>query len=233
MKTWIPLLLASAVLFPQTQRQSGRPAGSGGSVTVSSRYGYPVYGDYGGATSGTGDRLRGQADLIRAQGDAISQVRVSTAQAARESEEARARNIENRKLATEAYFEMRRINQEAQLAEAELRRRRLASSQARVATKAPRPSPVQVDPLTGKVHWPKALSDDMFAESRQKLDKMFEDRAAADGFIGAEGSKQIQQSVEAARDLLKENIKQFSSQDYVTSSKFLDSLELESRFAGR
>jgi hypothetical protein len=244
---WASVALAFATVFSQGQGKGsgqgkssgGRPSQSMGSASVSVSSGYPVYGGYGngGAISGAGDRMRGMADVIRAQNESLGQLRVQTAQAATELEAAKARNIENQQRATEVYFEKRRLNQESQAAEAEAQRQRAAArrsaSESGKTPPPPRPSAVQFDPVTGRLRWPAALKDDRFADVRDELDKMFEHRAAADGYVGDEDSQKIQEAVKTARDQLRENIKAFSSQDYVQATKFLDALDQERQFAGR
>ena len=60
---------------------------------------------WGGGTA-AGNYMNGAANVVRAQGD----YNLTTSQAAVNMGEAQRRNIENRKLWTDSYFEMRRAN---------------------------------------------------------------------------------------------------------------------------
>src|SRR5207247_5414915 len=69
---------------------------------------------YGGATV-EGSIAHGMADIVRAAGE----FNLRTSEAYRNYEDARRKNIENRLLWTQTYFEMRRINDEYRRAQYE------------------------------------------------------------------------------------------------------------------
>ena len=65
------------------------------------------FNDWGAGSTPAGSYLTGMANAIRAEGE----YNLNTSAAAINLEEAQRRDIENRKLWTNTYFEMRRINE--------------------------------------------------------------------------------------------------------------------------
>src|SRR5688572_29419390 len=96
---------------------------------------------------------RGFADFVRSAG----QAQLLNSEAAKNYEDARKKYLENRLVATQTYFDARRMNQEARRSE---RSPPLSmEAYARLARQqAPdRLSVSQLDPLTGTITWPQPL----------------------------------------------------------------------------
>lgn len=241
------LLLVAAVSLAtraealQKQRpapQPVRPASSGGGkswsiVTTQPTYGGGGYG-YGGWGGGwgggggtvAGNYYNGVANAVRAQGD----YNLSTSQAYVNMEEAKRREIENRKAWTDAYFEMRRANSDYRAAERGPRG--TPEDWVRFAKEAApnRMSPGELDYVTGRIAWPRLLQSDEFKDGRESLDALFADRADRGGSIGPEGYQKIRNETAAMTAYLKKNIKRFPPNEYLDAKKFLESLAFEARF---
>jgi hypothetical protein len=163
---------------------------------------------------------RGYADVVRSQGMA----NLLNAQAATQFEQARKAYMENQLKATQTYFEMRRYNTEARRAE---RSTPLSTEQyVRLAREQAPDSltPTQLDPLTGTVGWPAALKQPQYAAFRARLDKLLQDRASGYLVFG-----EIQRACDDFQSQLKNDLQNFSANDYVNAKKFLDSLAFAAR----
>ncbi|MGQ0634424.1 MAG: hypothetical protein ACT4QC_07435 [Planctomycetaceae bacterium] len=179
------------------------------------------YGGWGGGWGGgtvAGNYMQGMSQVVAAQG----QYNESTARAAISYEEARSKYIDNSKKWTDTYFQMREEN-EARTAE---RRERAKHSPEtlRLAAQSGLPRPLSseaLDPLTGRIQWPEALQAPEYAQSREKLERLFEIRATTSG--GGTGMS-IQQATREMIEILKSNIQKIPTGDYIAARKFLDSL---------
>jgi hypothetical protein len=228
---------------PQNQGQAGqgqrpvRPASDGGGRSWSTIDTQPTYAEGGGGFGwgggwgmggGTvaGNYLQGMASTVRAAGD----YNLSTSQAWVNAEEAKRRDIENRKAWTDAYFEMRRAN--ADYRAAERGPRGTQEDWVRYAKEAApsRLSPGEIDYVTGKLSWPRLLQLDEFKESRQELDHLFADRAEKGGSIGPYGYQRILDLTNAMTSALKKNIRNYPANEYLDARKFLESVAFEARF---
>jgi hypothetical protein len=226
------LLLAAAACAQQPVVTSGSTytpgtfyppyyGGGGGGGWGGGGWGGWGYGGWGGVGStAAGSYLTGMGNAIRAQG----QYNLDTSAAAINLEEAARRDIENNKLWTQTYFEKRRINQ----AYRDSQRRPPAPPETwvRMAQQAApdRLSPGELDPVTGKIHWPSGLLGPEFAASREKIDVMFADRALAQGAIGVEGHAQIRAAINHMLAELRARISNFPTNIYTNSRRFLNSL---------
>jgi hypothetical protein len=184
------------------------------------------YGGWGGVGStAAGSYLTGLGNAIRAQG----QYNLDTSAAAINLEEAARRDIENRKLWTETFFEKRRINQAYR--DAQRRPPPEPETWVRLAQQAApsRLSPSELDPVTGRIHWPIGLTGPEFQADRDRLDQMFADRALAHGAIGASGTAAIQSAVNQMMDNLRSRIREFDTSQYSAARNFLTSLSHEAR----
>ena len=94
----------------------------------------------------------------------------------------------------------------------------------------PRLGSTQLDPVTGHIEYPLALTAKQFAPYRNELDKLFADRASSGGSMQYEQYQQIQQTVSKFIDVLKENVNNYSAGDYGRARTFLDSIANEARF---
>jgi len=175
------------------------------------------YGGYYGNFSSTLEEgvQRGYADVVRSYGMA----NLLNSQAMNNVEQARKQYIENQVKATQAYFELRRYTAEARHAERPMplsleQYVRLARDSAPVALTA-----TQLDPLTGVINWPKPLMLPQFAGFRQRIDQLFQQRAA--GYIVF---LPAQKAIQEFTDVLNAQANIFDAKDFVVSRRFLDSL---------
>ncbi len=168
----------------------------------------------------------GISQVVRAEG----YTNLKNSEAAKNWEEAKTQEIQNRMRWTETYFEMRKTNRDARAAE---EGPPVTQEQAiRMAKMAapPRLGSTQLDPVTGHIEYPMVLQDDVFKPYRAELDKLFSQRAASGGSMQFEEYKEIQQTVSKFIDVLKQNVGNYPAGEYGRARTFLDSLAQESRF---
>jgi hypothetical protein len=189
-------------------------------------YGYGGYGGYGGGTA-AGGYLNGMASAIRAEG----QYNLLSSQAAINLEEAKKKEIENRTHWTNAYFEMRRINDAYTHPKKDPTP---PETWVRLAHDAlPQRLPgADLDPVTGRIAWPDALQGDPFAADREKLEALFAERAIEHGAIGVDAHGRIRRAVDDALAKLKDHIREIDSRSYVEARNFLTSLSYEASLPG-
>jgi hypothetical protein len=165
----------------------------------------------------------GMSEMMRAQG----YQNLQNSEAAKNWEDAKTQEIQNRLRWTETYFEMRKVNRESRAAE---QGPPVTQEQAiRMAKMAapPRLGSTQLDPVTGHISYPIVLMDDVYTQYRNRLDKMFSDRAAAGGSMQYGEFKEIQSTVSQFIDVLKQHVKDYAAGDYGKARTFLDSLARE------
>jgi hypothetical protein len=173
-------------------------------------------GSYGGGTA-DGNFLFGMSQVIRAQGD----YNLQTATGLVNYEEARSRYIENVNKWTQAYFQMREANQSYQI---QTRERNKHSPQALAkAAEIPQLGRDELDPVTGKLHWPDALMSDQFAKYRDEIDHLFELRAVTS--LRADAAAKLRAATQEMTEILRSNIDNLTVADFVAARKFLDRLE--------
>lgn len=199
--------------------------------------GFPVVAQWGGGWGGGGWGMghwastaqqgaqEGIATVVRAEGYA----NLKNSEAAKNWQDAKTKDIENKMRWTETYFEMRKTNREARAAEdgppvTQEQAVRLAKM-----TLPPRLGSTQLDPVTGHIAYPPVLQADIFQPYREELDKLFADRAASGGSLQFEELKQIHEAVSKFIDVLKQHVGEFAAGDYGRARTFLDSLSHESR----
>jgi hypothetical protein len=171
----------------------------------------------------------GMSEMMRAQG----YENLQNSEAAKNWEEAKTLEIQNRLRWTETFFQMRKENRERRADEAGPRvTQEQAIRMARVAA-PPRLGSTQLDPVTGHIEYPMILTDDVFKPYRERLDTLFSRRAASGGSIQFSDFQAIQQTVSQFIDVLKSRVREYSAGDYGRARTFLDSLSHEaSRPAG-
>jgi len=189
----------------------------------------PGYGGWGGGYGGWNyggyastpaeGYARGMADIVRAQG----QYNLLTSAAMINVEQARKQYIENRMDWTNTYFEMRRMNKEYR--DAERGPRPTQEDWIRYARDgAPDElSPSQLDPLTGKVAWPRVLLADKYAELRNQIDSNLAARATT-GQLATEEYLKTLDDINALSAALEMDIRDYPPKDYLYAKKFLGSL---------
>jgi hypothetical protein len=181
--------------------------------------GFP--GIQAGAATAAESGMRGMSEVMTAAGAA----NLMNSAAAINVEAARSQYIDNRLKGTKTYFEMKRHNREYR--EANKRPRPTSEQLFRLAKDAtPRQLAAdQLDPVTGQIAWPKALTLDEFAEHRETLEDLFTERAQASGRFSFEQMNQVRDTTRQMRDLLRAKIKDMPPQVFSQSSAFLQQLE--------
>jgi len=194
------------------------------STASAQRYG-SVYGaPYRASTVGE-SRARGFADVVRSRGDAA----VKHGVAARQFEEARSRNLDNRLKYAETYFERKRINKEYREANT---KRPTEEQLFRLAKQAApkRLSPSELDPISGDVKWPVLLQRPEFAASRDALGGMLDEWAAGHG-ESSEVYNALMEEATGMRTILTSNARQLAGPQYIEARRFLDGLIYEIKLA--
>jgi len=196
------------------------PGGGGGAYVPGYGYGGGGYGYSHGSTAAEGAQ-RGFADIVRSAGAA----NLMNSAAAKNYEDARKKYIENRLQATETFFEMRRVNQEARDAK---RPRPLSTEQyVRLARmQAPeRLSVSQLDPLSGTINWPAVLRDEKFKGDREAIEQLF--RVRSRGI--SSNSREIDTACQALLDKLRPEAQTLNANDFIRARRFVESLANEAR----
>jgi hypothetical protein len=214
----VVVLVCPLVALAQTSTESTPYQPAVPAPTVVSPYA-GGYGGYSGGGTVAGNAMNGMANMISARGSA----NLSNSAAAINLTQAEKNSIENSKLATDTYFQMRATNRAARAAE---RGAPPSMEQlVRLAKEgAPRPLVAgQMDKVNGQLNWPSALQQDSFADQRKVVDDLFALRARYGGLEYGDQMK-VRQAVEAMFSQLKEQIRQIPMQDYVACRSFLQSV---------
>jgi hypothetical protein len=229
MKTMGYLVLAAvAAMSGFAQAQAPSSGGSGLTPYVPPPIPYAGgYGDdwfYGASTpfEGVG---RGIAAVIRAKG----QYNLATSAAAVNFSEAYRRSIENAKLWTQTYYEMRELNRQER--DAAIKRARGNPEDFVRYAQAGKPKPLSnrdLDAVTGQIRWPVLLTAGDFDPQRNFLEKAFAARAYH-GVLRAEDFVNTIRVIDQMTDGLKQRIDMFPPQEYVEAKRFLRSLAYEAR----
>jgi hypothetical protein len=207
-------------------------------ITIRGRGGYGGYGGYGMPYGGFGGGglgwgspgtaqsagLQGMASVIGASGYA----NLMNSQAAINLTQARSQDIKNRVEWTNSYIEMR----QAHKAYVASNITRLSTDELNKIAKDSAPKRLdvtQLDPITGRITWPIILRDPRYAAPIDDLENLFKTRATGSSFISAESYLGIDKACENLMDLLKSNIDEYNSRDYIGASKFIDGLRFEAR----
>jgi len=186
-------------------------------------YGY-TGGGYGYSSTLEEGIQRGAADVIRSKGA----YNLLTSEASKNWQDATKKYIENRQLWTQTYFEMRRMNK--QYREAERGPRPTSEDLYRYAKeRAPqRLSPTELDPLTASISWPTVLRSEDFEADRQKMEGLFARRMTEEGAADPSIYTEIAQTGREMEDKLKEKIRDYPTNIYLSGKKFLEGLMYES-----
>jgi hypothetical protein len=199
------------------------------SAAASAQWGGMGFNRGGYASTAGQAAAYGMSEMMRAQG----YQNLQNSEAAKNWEEAKTLEIQNRLRWTETYFQMRQENREKRAAEAGPR---VTQEQAIRMAKMAAPQRLgstQLDPVTGHIEYPMILTDDVFKPYRDQLDSLFSRRAASGGSLQFSEFQAIQQTVSQFIDALKSRVKDYAAGDYGRARSFLDSLAHEaSRPAG-
>lgn len=180
----------------------------------------------GGGSTAFGSATTGMSHLVQAQG----QANLANSAAAINYQQARRSAMENNMMGAEAYFQVREMNRQAR--EAERAPRATQADLVRYAKEGvpKRMSPSELDPLTGAVNWPVILRDDVYQEGRKTVELAFTTRAQV-GHLTADQRAALTQAIESLQATLKQNLPNYSPQDYVRAKKFLEQLAYERQLA--
>lgn len=181
-----------------------------------------AWGNFGHASTAEEGMARGMADLTRSAGMA----NLLNSEAAINMQSAARMNMENRVFGTEAYFDRRRINREAR--QADRRPQATPEDLARFArARAPsRLSASELDPFTGHIAWPPILEQEVYAEVRESLEILFEERAIS-GHLNMQQRTEIRQLTNEMQQMLKSRIREYPPQEYVQTRAFIEGLGVE------
>jgi hypothetical protein len=193
------------------------------SIPAAGQWGGFGYNRGGYASTAAQAAEYGMSEMMRAQG----YLNMQNSEAAKNWEEVKTLDIQNRMRWTETYFEMRKTNRDARAAEA---RPTITHDQAiRMAKMGapPRLVSTQLDPVTGHIEYPMVLQDDIFTPYRQELDALFAKRASSGGSMSFNEFQAIQTTVSDFSDALKEHVGKYPAGEYGRARTFLDSLKHE------
>jgi hypothetical protein len=180
--------------------------------------------DVGPIATDAGSGLYGMGKFARGVGE----YNYNTARAIREIEEARARAIQNHKLAVETWFDLKRQNKQFRAAELAP----LSAEQLSRVIEAQRPDRLtvaQYNPVTGKLFWPAALLGDAFASEREALEHGFQSRTSRDGGPDSAFHSQVRQTTGQMLAKLRDRIDRFSPNEFMAAKKFLVGLRYEAQ----
>ncbi len=171
--------------------------------------------------------LRGQSAVI----SSIGQTVYFDSLAAINYAEAYKRAIENSVAVTKSYYERRAIRDEYMQKYAP----RAFVGEARkkfIEYYSPkRLSAQEFDSQRGKLTWPHILRQEQFAPVKERIDQVFETREAANTGDGSTTHREIYQLCHALAGLLRENIGNMTSDQYINAIEFVRSVELEAKTA--
>lgn len=163
---------------------------------------------------------RGRAAMMRAHG----QHQLASSQALLNVEEARRLAAENRVAETAAYFEMRRINQEARQAERAARMSEYPPAKRRVVEAVPDQPEESLEGLIAEeIVWPAVLQERRFADDCRTIDLVLA-AAHTPGGLTEANRDHVKQLTLAMRDHLKEHVKQYTLSEYMAAKRFLEDL---------
>ncbi|HZL90538.1 MAG TPA: hypothetical protein VFB96_19380 [Pirellulaceae bacterium] len=195
------------------------PIPSPGNGTIDVPFGMtdggPVATDAGSGLYGMGKFARG-----------VGEYNLNTARAIREIEEARARNIQNHKLAVETWYDLKRQNKEFRADELAP----LTTEQLTRIIEARRPERLtiaQYSPVTGKLSWPAALLGSAFASDREALEHGFATRTSRDGGPDSTFHMMVRDTTDRMLEKLRDRIDQVSPNEFMAGKKFLVGLKYE------
>lgn len=201
-------------------------------IVLTSAFGIPAlaqWGGFGGYRRGGYASTAGQAasygmsEMMRAQG----YENLQNSEASKNWEDAKTKQIQNRQLWTDTYFDMRKTNREARAAEAGPLITHDQAIRMAAMGAPPRLISTQLDPVTGHIQYPMVLQDDLFKPYREELDKMFAKRASSGGSVSFGDLQDIQTTVAKFTDALKEHVDKYPAGAYGQARTFLDSLKHE------
>jgi hypothetical protein len=163
--------------------------------------------------------MNGMANVMSAAGD----YNLATSAAAVNLTQAQRNDIQNRQMATTAYFDIQATNRAARAQKAGPKP---AMEQLTRLARQGVPKGLQsgqFDTVSGALNWPATLLDSNFSLNRATVDQMFA-RRAANGTLGVSDQAALRQAVENLDRQLKSLVQEIQTQDYLESKKFLQNV---------
>lgn len=180
--------------------------------------------DGGPVATEVGSNLYGLGELARGVGD----YNLNTARARHEYERARARAIQNHKLAVETRFDLKRQNRQFRAKELDP----LTADQLSRVIEWQRPHRLaqhEYNPATGSLTWPVALQGKTFESEREALEYAFATRTSRDHGPESAFCSQVRQTTEGMLAKLRDRIELFSPSEFMAAKKFLVGLRYEAQ----
>ncbi|HVU90151.1 MAG TPA: hypothetical protein VHD36_22660 [Pirellulales bacterium] len=228
------LLIVAACGAPWARAQNQPAANPATNITVRNGgggfgggflpYGGFGYGGFGMAGTPQSAAEFGFASMIAASGYANLQ----NSMAVQNYTLARSQDISNRIQWTNAYYQMRQAHRAYIADHTRLSMDEITKIAHDAAPK--RLDAEQLDPTTGRIHWPIILQDPKYIDVCDELENLFKSRATISGFIGAESYRDINKACDRLMGLLKSNLDEYSPNDFEQAKHFVDSLRYESKF---
>jgi len=183
------------------------------------------YGGYHSSTIAEG-YLRGTGDLVQSWG----QYNLMTSQGRVAAEQARQLALQNDSLAVETYFHNRRVNSEARRAEAGPK---LTAVQVERINQSRTPARLTAAQLghDGAIGWPAVLEQPKYDGLRSKVSELFASRVSGETAPSLSLYRQVQSVTQSLKALLRDEMPNLSTGDYLAARRFLDSVAHEARFA--
>lgn len=167
---------------------------------------------------------RGLADVVRSAGAA----NLMNSEASINFEQARAANFENRLKYTEMFFERRRLHD--QYMEQQRAERRYSREMFRGGGQSLAPlTASEFDPLTGEIHWPKTLMTEPLAASRERFQKLADQRVKSGMALDFEAQNAVRAETRTMSDELQAQIASYTPSDYANAKRFIRRLSMELR----
>jgi len=221
----ITTLAAGNIALAQMAGATPLVAGGGGWLTGGNGYGGSGSAAPLWASTPMEGLGRGIAEIIRSTGDA----ELAMSRAAVNYTEAEQRQLKNDVDFVNAYFQVRRLNQ--QLRTQERGPRPTMEDLARFAQlgKPQRLSPGEIDAASGQIFWPIILRAQVFAPYRIRLEGYFGERAQLAG-LTPESYLRLDQTARAMVEELRRYVADFPPGDYLRAKHFIESLGYEGHF---
>lgn len=199
-------------------------------------------GDYGQPAVEAGPRYhhastidQGYLDGWAAVYRSVGQARYNSALAARHAQAAYEHALDNALKRVDVYYARKAIRREyvASNARPPLTLERILEHN-RMRT-PDRLSSRQLSESTGKIYWPPALSDDVFARERDRLDRLFAERTPSNSGRGSRNLREVKQSVDQLMKLVGHRVRsgEIDAQEFGEANRFLRSIKYEAYFVSQ
>src|SRR5688572_9361606 len=155
--------------------------------------------------------LRGEADLVRAFGEA--DYNHSAAWLIREG--AYSTRLDNRLKYTQTFFQMRAINAAARAVERGMPAHQEALARYKRERTPCRLATHQLDPVSAGIQWPVAFECKCFDAFRKRMDELYAERTPQNSGLGSRNYRDVQAVVCTMRHLLKHRVHELDTAEYI------------------